>query len=338
MNNFDSKKKYNILILYGGNGDEHDISKISKNFFINRLTSSDYNTYTIELLKDKWVIENKNSHCYLNKNQLIVDHEKISIDFVIPCLHGYPGESGEIQGLLKLHKIPYLGNHLEQNAICFNKYYCKTLANDLNIPTVESVLIYKNQKNIYKEVEQFIKTHNQVFIKPCNQGSSIGCYKLDKESDIKSIISAVFLYSNTALIEKFLTEKRELEVAVYQYKKEIKVAHPGEVISPKEFYDFDEKYSKDSKAKIMAKAKNLDEEIIKQIKNYSKDLFLKLNLRHMARIDFFLTSDKVLFNEINTFPGHTDISIFPMSIQQNGDDYYEYLKGIIEDEITTNKN
>ena len=172
-----------------------------------------------------------------------------------------------------------------------------------------------------------------VFVKPSEQGSSLGVSRVvaSRRAGGKKIEKA-FEYSSSVVIEKSL-EGRELELSVYEYDGRLQVSAPGEILCPSGFYDYNEKYGDSSSSKTCVEAEGLDRETIDSLKNYSMRIFQGLKCRHMARIDFFLVDGReIFFNELNTFPGHTPISMFPTMMEHNGHSYGSFLKKIIERE------
>lgn len=182
----------------------------------------------------------------------------------------------------------------------------------------------------FDKVEEFLQEHGPLFLKPSNQGSSVGCHKINEiNSETKTAIEASFNLSPYALIEKSL-KVRELEVSVFEYDGKVIVTSPGEILPPQEentFYTFEEKYNEDSHTKTLVQAKDLSDEQINQIKTWALKAFKELKINHLARVDFFLTAQgKLYLNEINTFPGLTPISMFPKMMENHGVKFQDFLK------------
>jgi D-alanine-D-alanine ligase len=316
----------NVLILCGGDGSEHNISIISSNYIKEQLKDiPNIKTYYVVIHNNSWLLDDKEK-CFLSMNkQLCFGEEQINVDYVIPCIHGYPGETGDIQSYLEMIHIPYLGCNSESSKICFNKISTKLWFNAIDIPNTEFVFITSNSKENQKKAEEFFDKHQNVFIKAASQGSSVGCYKVDKKSDLAEKINEAFKYSNEVLIEKSV-KPRELEIAAYEYKGELVITNPGEIITPSNnFYTFDEKYKSDSHSYTKIES-DLDEKTLDTIKKYARKAFIDLKLKDLSRIDFFLLEDStILLNEINTFPGMTQISMFPKMLEHHGEKMKEFL-------------
>jgi len=310
-------QKKRVLVLCGGGGPEHEISLISAKYIKKILSEIPELDLTIKELK---LTPEKEDYFKALK----------SPDFIIPCIHGPPGETGDVQALFDMLKIPYLGAGPEASRICFNKITTKLWSRCLNIP----VTPYKSLETKYMELayEVFDKW-GKVFIKPASQGSSIGCSLIENREELESAVVEAFKYSSQVLLEKVI-EGRELEVAVYEIGGEVVATDPGEINlkqAKDSFYTYREKYDDTSKVTTHTKAQDLDKKTIETLKEFSIQAFKGLGIRHLSRVDFFLTNDGQIFlNEINTFPGMTPISMFPKMLQARGDEFKDFLIEKIE--------
>jgi D-alanine-D-alanine ligase len=317
----------NVLILKGGGGTEHDISLISAEFIESQINNQKFKTLSVEISKDfQWNYNGQKCELSFDR-KLIVKGAETQIDFVIPCLHGYPGETGDIQSYLQLINIPYLGCNSETSTICFNKLLTKLFLEQYGINTTPFMQL--NGPSDIITAKNFLTKHGCVYVKATNQGSSVGCYRITNEQELLKSISDAFNFSPFVIIEKEI-QGRELEVSVFQYNGKIHITPPGEIECPNDFYSYEEKYSKESHTKTNILAKDISKDCLIEI-NRQAELAVKcLKIRHLSRIDFFLTSDsKVYINEINTFPGHTEISMFPAMMENNGVKYSDFINGLI---------
>ncbi|MCB9091038.1 MAG: D-alanine--D-alanine ligase [Halobacteriovoraceae bacterium] len=320
--------KKNILVLFGGGGNEHEISIVSKKYLIENLQSNDINIFEVEIKKDKfWYIQDKKVSLNFNK-ELIIDNNKYAIDFVFPCIHGYPVETGHLQSYLEMIGLPYFGNRPEASFATFNKFVTKLWLENYQIPTTPFISLTDCGKDSMARAIDFFETHSAgVFIKASSEGSSVGCYPTKSLEHLEENIKKAFQYSPEVIIEK-LVNARELEVAVYQYRGQTYASAPGEILCPDKFYSYDEKYSEKSQTRTTLHPEALSDQTIKTIKNIALKAFKVLNLRHLSRIDFFYDESKnhVFINEINTLPGMTPISLFPKMMENNGQNFSEWLK------------
>ncbi|QDF75163.1 MULTISPECIES: D-alanine--D-alanine ligase [Shewanella] len=324
----------NLLLLCGGGGDEHAISLLSADYFETSLAKlSHLNVLRVEL-DDKGQYQTKSGQrCELtNRREIRFEDESQAhwpVDYVIPCIHGYPGETGDIQSYFELINLPYFGCDAEGSRNCFNKITAKMWFSALGIPNTPYLFLNQLDEQAIAQTTDALVKWGSVFIKAASQGSSVGCYRVDDAEQIASTLADAFRYSPYVVVEKTI-QARELEVAVYQYRGETVATLPGEVIcAGGTFYTYEEKYATDSKATTRVVAE-VSDEIAQQIRAYAVKVFDGMKLRHLSRIDFFLTPEgEILLNEINTFPGLTPISMFPKMLANHGDDFSEYLNEAI---------
>ncbi|MBB1269396.1 D-alanine--D-alanine ligase [Shewanella sp. SR44-3] len=331
--------KINVLLLCGGGGAEHDISLMSARFFETSLAKSEQFS-VLKLTLDKqghYHTENGDLCSLTNRREIRFEDASIApwaVDYVIPCIHGFPGETGDIQSYFNLIQLPYFGCESEASSNCFNKITAKMWFSALGVPNTPYIFLHQFDQDAIAQTQAAFDTWGSVFIKAASQGSSVGCYKVDVRDNIAKVLEEAFGYAPYVVVEKTI-KARELEVAVYEYQGEIIATLPGEIIcDTNNFYSFDEKYAKDSKARTDVVASNLSPELSLQIQNYAIKAFKGMKLRHLSRIDFFLTQDnEILLNEINTFPGLTPISMFPKMLQNHGHDFTEYLSDVISQQL-----
>ncbi len=330
-------KNPNILLFCGGGGTEHEISLISANYIKEKLQLiENINIFHIEITKDGHRVDEHGEQCELRKaGELFFRNSEatIKIDFIIPCFHGSPGETGEIQAVFDLMGVPYLGQAPEQSMICFNKVSTKLWLDALSIPNTPYLFLADDSQESIERASNFLSVHKDVFIKAASQGSSIGCYHIQDRSKVREALSKAFEYSSYVLIEKTI-KGRELEIAVYEHNSKVYVTSPGEIACSTGFYSYEEKYAKSSLAKTSVVAPNVPKQIEEEMKKIAKRAFTQLKLRHLSRVDFFLSeNNEIYLNEINTFPGMTNISMFPKMLKNNGHKFEDFLKTIIEQSI-----
>lgn len=249
----------------------------------------------------------------------------VKIDIAVPCIHGYPGETGDIQSYFEMINLPYLGCNSETSKMCFNKITTKMWATALGVANTPYIFVTENNQVGVDKVKSFQAEHGDVVIKASNQGSSVGCYLVEGKKDPKETIEKAFGYSSYVLVEKRL-KPRELEVSVYEFDGKLQISYPGEISSPTHFYTYEEKYSSGSQTTTTTRAENVTPEQVKTITDYASKLYYGLKIRHLSRIDFFLDNGVIYLNEINTFPGLTPISMFPKMMEANGHSFKAYLE------------
>ncbi|HCC07366.1 MAG TPA: D-alanine--D-alanine ligase A [Clostridiales bacterium] len=338
--------KKNLLIVFGGKSTEHEVSRTSAGMILDNIDKGKYNIFVLGITKEgKWLIcENYNSakvkdgtweqegkEAYIlpnnTKSLLVLENEGtkvFKIDVVFNIIHGNTGEDGKIQGLLELAGIPYVGCNTISSAICMDKAFTKIIVNTINIPQAKYIVV----KDTYDLEVIEKKTGYPCFIKPANSGSSIGISKAKNRKELIEGINTAFKYDEKVLIEEGI-EGIEVECAVLGNEDPI-ISTVGEITYNAEFYDYETKYiSDDSKAIIPT---NLEESTIKKIREYTKEIYKILDCKGLSRLDFFVEkgTNDVVFNEINTLPGFTPISMYPMLMEHEGISKTELIDRLIE--------
>lgn len=320
-----------VLLLFGGVSNEHEVSCKSAKSIMNNIDISLFDVTMVGISKDnKWYIYEDDINLlddWINKKTTLIDNIVTFIkqfDIVFPIIHGNGGEDGKLQGFLELFDIKYIGCNVISSSIGMDKEYSKIIFNSLNIPITPYIVI-KSVKEIKKVLDNF---DFPVIIKPCNSGSSIGVSLANNKKELIKGINEALEIDSKILIEQYINGK-ELECAILEDKKII-VSDIGEIVSANTFYDYDAKYNKDSITLIPA---NIPKNIKKQIQEYAKKAFIGLNCKGLSRLDFFYDGKNIYLNEINTLPGFTNISMFPMLMIDKGYSYKELITAIIKNEI-----
>jgi len=321
----------NILLICGGGGTEHEVSLVSAKYMHEKLQNIEgVITHYLCIKKDGSRTNLEGENCELRKSGELynrVSNKTTKLDYAIACIHGAPGENGQIQSVFEMMGLPYLGASSEASILCFNKVSTKLWLSALGIANTPYLFIYKNQLEDISKVETFFEDNERdIFIKASNQGSSVGCYHITEKKNIAMALTRGLQVSPYVLVEKTI-EGRELEVSVFDYQGKTYTTFPGEIVCPSQFYSYEEKYSESGHTKTHVEAPGIDEKTRDKIKTMALRAFKGLRIKDLSRIDFFLTRDNEIYiNEINTFPGHTPISMFPMMMENAGVSYQEFLK------------
>jgi len=336
-----------VVVLFGGQSSEHEISKISATTVISALDKDKYYVMPVYINEEgRWLlydgpvenIPNGKWEKYSARVILSPDTEHhgllrivggkfkvIPVDIVIPVLHGKLGEDGTIQGLLELSGIPYVGCGVLSSSVCMDKSFTKIVADSIGIAQAKYAVLYRHAiekssetelNKIYCGIEK--KISYPCFVKPANAGSSVG---ISKAEDRKELIDAIKLAcenDRTIIIEENICG-REVECGIIGNDEPV-ASCVGEVLSAGNtgFYDFDSKYNnRASKTVIPA---DIDDNISEEIRKKAVKLFKALDCQGLARVDFFIEKDtnRVVFNEINTLPGFTPISMYHMLFEACG--------------------
>ncbi|MDY3846688.1 MAG: D-alanine--D-alanine ligase family protein [Eubacteriales bacterium] len=322
--------KKNIVVLFGGESNEHEVSLRSAATVLRNLDKNKYNVYKAGIDRDgrlfryygridniengTWRNDARNEPCFFADGKLICVTSRIRVDALIPAVHGQNCEDGKIQGTLFYAKIPYVGCGCESSAVCMDKVQTKLIAEKYGIPVAKYIIAHRCEKDIVERVESYLPY--PVFVKPARSGSSVGISKAKNRSELLSALGTAFLSDEKILIEETLSGK-ETEVALFcDGKGDIIVSQPGEIDSGVGFYDFDTKYkNQNARLFIPARISAQEAEIIATL---AKKLFSILECESLARADFFVSEGKAVFNEINTFPGFTSISMYPRLMEIMG--------------------
>jgi D-alanine-D-alanine ligase len=253
------------------------------------------------------------------------------LDVIFPVLHGPYGEDGTVQGLLELANIPYIGAGVAGSAVGMDKAITKKLFQASNLPIVKYVFISRNE---WEQTPEAVKTKVRkelqfpVFVKPANLGSSVGISKVQTIDKLAAAVSIASDFDRKIVIEEAVSEAREIECAVLGNEDPV-ASIPGEIISSREFYDYEAKYlDTGSRLLIPAPLTKTQTETVQQL---SVQAFRALECAGMARVDFLLDGyrKKIFLNEVNTIPGFTTISMYPKLWEASGVNYSALLDRLI---------
>lgn len=319
-----------VLIIFGGNSSEHDVSCISAKSIVNNIDLRLFNVTLCGISKDNsWYIYNDEiqslDETWLKKNIQQIDNITTFLkgfDVVFPIIHGNNGEDGKLQGLLDLFGIKYVGSKTLASAMGMDKEISKILFEHLSIKQVPYIAI--NEEYDLKQIENQIDY--PMIVKPANGGSSIGIKKANNKKELKKAINEALKYDKKVIIEKFI-KARELEIAIIENKNKLVTSCIGEIIPSNEFYDYKAKYKSDSKLIIPA---NINDETKTKIQEFAIKIFKNMNAKNYARIDFFLDNNDLYINEINTIPGFTKDSMYPKLIMNLGISYQNLITKLIK--------
>ena len=347
------KEKKCIGIIFGGKSNEHYVSISSaknvfkalisksnkerfmvKAFYINKHGVWFDNDQSLEILKENCINNTTDKYQVLANGEInfLKNIEFQSIDIWFPLLHGLNGEDGAIHGLLKFTQKPLVGCGILGSAIGMDKILMKKIFTQLEIPQVNYLAIQNHDLNDHNvknnlSIEIIEKLNLPVFVKPANSGSSLGISKAKNKSEIIKALQKAWEIDSRIVIEEGL-DVRELECGIIG-KFKLSTSEIGEVSYSTDWYDYDSKYSMDNKIIIPA---DIDSQISKKIKEIATQSCRALNIYGFARVDFFLEkiSNKIFLNEINTIPGFTSKSMFPMLWNASGLNIDQLVAKIID--------
>ena len=347
--------KLNVCVLFGGISPEHEVSLRSAEAVLNNMDPDKYNIFPVGITKEgNWLLYGGTDYSLLPTGQWLEDPSnrpaaispvrgqgllsfegdsvvREQIDVVFPVLHGENGEDGAVQGLLQLAGIPYVGPHISASAVAMDKTLTKLVADNAGITQAKWVLVRNSElqsrmDDILGTVEE--KFSYPVFVKPAGTGSSVGVSKAASREELKDALLSAGIYDEKILVEEFI-DGHEVEVAVMGNETPV-ASEVGEIDSGAEFYDYDAKYVSDtSVAYIPAR---IPAEIAEELRQQAVKVYTAIGCQGLSRVDFFVTyaDNRVVFNEINTIPGFTSISMYPKLFVASGIAYNELIDRLLQ--------
>ena len=347
-------KKLNVCVLFGGMSPEHAVSLRSAESVLNNLDREKYDILPVGITKEgKWLLfgsedysllpggawESYPENCPVAISPVRGDGllcftedglRRRSIDVVFPVLHGENGEDGAMQGLLQIAGIPYVGPHVSASAVAMDKTLTKLVVDQLGATQAAWQLVRRG--DLQHRPEQILDSLESrfaypMFVKPAGTGSSVGVSKAADRAALANALHAAAAFDEKVLVEEFI-RGREVEVAVMGNDSPM-ASICGEIDSGADFYDYDAKYITDtSVAYIPAR---IDEEVAEQVRDAAVKIYSAIGCQGLSRVDFFVTyeDNRVVFNEINTLPGFTSISMYPKLFDASGIPYSQLLDELL---------
>ena len=346
--------KQNVCVLFGGVSPEHEVSLRSAESVLNHLDPDKYEILPVGITKEgNWILYgdtdysrlpgNEWLHCAGNRRAcispirgqglLIFDGDRIThraIDVIFPVLHGENGEDGTVQGLFQLAGIPYVGCGVAASAGCMDKCLTKLTADRANVRQADWELVTRLQlktdpAEALDRVER--RFSYPVFVKPAGTGSSVGVSKARNREALLAALENAVRFDRKVLVEEFI-RGHEVEVAVLGNETPI-ASVPGEIDAGAEFYDYETKYITDTSTLYIPA--RISEDASARIRETAVKIYQAMGCRGLARVDFFVTfeGEEVVFNEINTMPGFTSISMYPKLFAASGIPYGKLLDRLI---------
>ena len=348
-------KKLSVCILFGGMSPEHEVSLRSAESVLNNIDKSKYDVFPVGITKEgEWILFGGDDFSMLPSGAWLSHPEntaaaispargqgllvfgpegmrKQPLDVVFPVLHGENGEDGAMQGLLKLAGIPYVGPHVAASAVAMDKTLTKLVADQAQVPQAAWQLVRRTDLGIrtaatIDSLED--RFDYPMFVKPAGTGSSVGVSKAADRDALGRALQAAAAYDDKVLVEEFI-HGREIEVAVMGNESPV-ASICGEIDSGAEFYDYEAKYVTDtSVAYIPAR---IPEAVQEQVREAAVKVYKAIGCKGLSRVDFFVTYEdsRVVFNEINTLPGFTSISMYPKLFAASGIPYAELIDSLLQ--------
>ena len=333
-------KKTKVALLYGGRSVEHGVSVNSARNIAEFIDKKKFTIIPIGITQQgTWYKTDEVTRNIRGGKKLLANLDpqhpwlfdgsrRIKFDIVFPVLHGTDGEDGSIQGFFKSLTVPLVGTGVLGSALSMNKIVAKRLLHEAGLPVTEFIpLHYQNPTPTFEEVRQ--KLGAPFMVKSASLGSSVGVTKVNSKGEFARAVKEAFRYDNELLFERYV-RGREIECAILGNDPP-KASLPGEIIISKkyDFYTFDAKYV-DSKAVSIEVPAKLSASHAERIRELSVRAFTALKCEDYARVDLFLSEDDDIFvNEINTIPGFTNSSMYPMMWKERGISFTELISRLI---------
>ena len=348
-------KSLSVCILFGGVSPEHEVSLRSAESVLNNIDESKYNVFPVGITKEgKWVLyggkdysdlpsgrwlthpDNRQAAISPIRGQGLLTFEgdcvvRQQIDVVFPVLHGENGEDGTIQGLLQLAGIPYVGPHVAASAVAMDKTLTKLVVDQAGITQAAWKLV--RRADMGSRMEGTLDALEArfaypMFVKPAGTGSSVGVSKATEREDLKKALLEAGKYDDKVLVEEFI-RGREIEVAVMGNESPV-ASVCGEIDSGADFYDYDAKYITDTSVSYIPA--RIPEDVAETVRDTAVKVYKAIGCQGLSRVDFFVTwqENRVVFNEINTIPGFTSISMYPKLFGASGVPYSQLIDKLLE--------
>ena len=340
----------NLVLLFGGQSAEHEISVRSAISVFCAVNLTRYELTLVRInLNGEWVRLSSNTSTdrfqdpgepvFLNADGKLISeerpHESVQVDVVFPLLHGANGEDGAIHGLLQMYGIPCVGPGILGSSVCMDKDVSKRLLRDAGIPIPNFRVLRNREANVpsYDFLTQ--ELGRVLFVKPANTGSSVGISRVESLAEFQPAIELAFRYDEKVIVEEAIAG-REIECSVLG-RNPIQVSACGEIRTAAKFYSYHAKYEEESLTELIIPAP-LSESLEIHIKDLACRVCTVLECRGMARVDFFLDErDRVVVNEVNTIPGFTSISMYPLLWEYSGVSFSDLVDALIEDALTSHE-
>ncbi|MCC5792439.1 MAG: D-alanine--D-alanine ligase [Legionellaceae bacterium] len=341
-----------VALIYGGKSGEHEVSLRSAASIFHHLDKDKYEVSAIAIDKDGQIFLHDATVLHAYPESLPVHHPKakplpaliehnrfiIETDCVFPAIHGPLYEDGCLQGLLEMSNTPYVGCNVLASAIGMDKDIARRLACDTTIPSARYTLLNGQMSSAQRQdhIQALVERVGwPLFIKPCSLGSSVGIHKAQSLEEAQLAIEDALRYDASVLIEEYI-QGREIEIAVLEdihQPEQSLCSIPGEIRmrNAGDFYSYDAKYRQDSQCELLVPAL-LSDSAVMTLQQHARTIFRRLKCQGMARVDFFVQEDgnKIYFNEINTLPGFTSISMYPRLWEASGIAYAALLDKLLQ--------
>ncbi len=323
------KKK--IALVAGGYTGESVVSMNSAKTVYQHLDKEKYEVYNLVIDNESWryIDDNGGTHSIdRNDFSIQVDGTKINFDAAFIIIHGTPGEDGKLQGYFDMIGMPYTTCDAATSAITMNKAYTKSIIEDIDeVYTAKSLQLFVEQQNSPDQILQKLKL--PLFVKPNSGGSSIGMSKVKEATELKAALDKAFKEDNQVIVEEFIGG-REFTIGLYKTVSKINVLPATEIVTTKEFFDYEAKYTTGITNEITPGRMNEEEK--NRVERAMIHIYNRLNCKGVVRIDYILEHDtnNMYVLEVNTVPGQSQNSIIPQQVRAAGMNMTDFYGSLLE--------
>lgn len=324
--------KKRIALVTGGFTGESVISLKSAAVVAQNIDLNRYDIFKVLIYPGNWYYENEVGEHFpidMNDFSVMVHESKVTFDGVFNILHGSPGEDGKLAGYFDMINLPYTTCDPLTSAITMNKGYTKSIVQDIpELHVANSLQLFKNSKENYQRV--LAELRMPLFIKPNSGGSSIGMSKVKTAMELEEALNKAFAEDKQVLVEEFVSG-REFSIGIYSAGGKTTVLPATEIVSSKEFFDFEAKYTSGVTEEITPGRMN--EEEVERVNRIVARAYNRLNCKGAVRIDYFLEHEtgKFFFIEVNTVPGQTETSLISQQVKSIGMEVKDFYTELIEE-------
>lgn len=345
--------KLKVAVLFGGVSSEHEISLLSAYSVLSNIPADKYDVFCVGITKKgRWMyypgeFENiktgeweKDPDCStailspdaLHKGFIVMGNDENYVrkaDVIFPVLHGANGEDGSVQGLCQLAGLPCVGCDMTSSAVCMDKSLTHTVLDAAGIKTAKYIAFGReclhDMDGACADIEE--KLGYPVYVKPACAGSSVGVSRAADRNALKNGLMVAFAHGNKVVVEREIVGK-EVECAVLGNHRDLIASVPGQITPAEEFYDYDAKYKLGTS--VLDIPAKISEEQMTRLRDIAARAYAVCGCGGFSRVDFFVTENDIILNEINTIPGFTDISMYPKLMANMGITYPALLDRLIQ--------
>ncbi len=315
-----------VAIAAGGDSAEIEISFLSAQTVYDHLDRSRFEVIMVRMIKGQWEAILAKESFPIDKNDFSFSYEgkNVKFDYVFIAIHGTPGEDGKLQAYFDLLQIPYSSPDHIGSTLTFNKWYCNTLLSQLNYAVATSHYLRKGEK--VDEEAVLKKVGLPCFVKPCSGGSSYGVTKVKNSEALFPAISQAFEFDHEIMVESHL-EGKEMTCGVYRKEGKVVPLPITQIIPDGEFFDYAAKYQGASREITPAR---IDEKSYQKVQTIASEIYEKLNLRGIIRVDFMLVGNQAYVIELNAVPGLSKESLIPQQVAAAKINLKDFFNQIID--------